>query len=97
MRFGGVGKKSCFTYGKARAGEDYDNYTNYIKGFLTAYNMIAEETYSITGTKPFNELLDWLDDYCETKQIDPLDKALLEMIDAHHEKRLKQPKKSAGR
>ena len=93
----GVGKKSCFAYSKARMEKDYENYTNYIKGFLTSYNMLADETYSITAAKPFNELLVWLDDYCETKQIDALEQALLELIDAHHEKRLKAPRSGSGR
>ena len=29
--------------------ENFDKYRNYIKGFITAYNIFTENTYSITG------------------------------------------------
>lgn len=93
----GVGKKSCFNYMQARAKDDYENYSNYIKGFLTAYNMMENDTYSITATKPFSQLLEWLDDQCELKQMNPLEQALLELIDDNFEKRLKSPRQSSGR
>lgn len=93
----GVGKKSCFKYIKARENNEYDAYSNYIKGFLTAYNMIEKDTYNITGNKPFNEILDWLDDECELKQMNPLEQALLELIDDNFEKRAKKARSSAGR
>ena len=93
----GIGLKSCFRYTQAREKDDYDNYTNYIKGFLTSFNMLSAETYNITGGKPFNELLEWIDDYCETQPIHALEQGLLEMIDAHQEKRTKKPSSGVSR
>ena len=93
----GLGKKSCFTYIQARDKNEYGDYTNYIKGFLTAYNMIEQETYSITATMRFNEILEWIDDECELKQVHPLEQALLALIDANYDKRLKRAKSSKGR
>ena len=93
----GIGKNSCFRYMKARENNDYEAYTNYIKGFLTAYNIIEKETYNITANKSFNEILEWLDDECELKQINPLEQALIGLIDENYEKRWKKAKKQGGR
>ena len=93
----GLGQKSCFAYTKARESNDYKNYSNYIKGFLTAYNMIEKETYSITSGMSFSEILEWIDDECELKQINPLEQALLGLIDAKYDNRLKKAKKRGGR
>ncbi len=94
----GVGKKSCFKYTKAREAEEYNNYLNYMKGFFTAFNMLQENTYSVSGKMTFNEILDWMDDYCETKQINALEQGLLEFVGDHEDSRLKQGKrKKIGR
>ncbi len=92
----GLGKKSCFKYSQAREKNEYDDFSNYIKGFLTAYNMIEEETYSISSAMPFKKILEWLDDECELKQVHPLEHALLAFIDAHYDKRLKKAKSGSG-
>lgn len=94
----GVGKKSCFKYTKAREADDYANYLQYIKGFLTAFNMLFEDTYSISGRMNFNEILEWMDDYCETSQINAFEQALLEFVGEHEDGRLKEAKsKRVGR
>lgn len=92
----GIGKKSCFTYIKAREKNEYDHFSHYIKGFLTAYNMIEKETYSISSAMPFTNILEWLDDECELKQVHPIEHALLAFIDAHYDKRLKRAKSAKG-
>ena len=93
----GVGSRSCFKYSKAREADAFDDYTNYIKGFITAFNMLTEDTYSITGNKNFNDLLTWLDDYCGEQQINALEQGLLELVAATEEDRLKKPRKNSGR
>ena len=93
----GVGSKSCFHYNKARETDKYDDYMNYIKGFLTAMNITEPETYSISGKMPFSEILAWLDDTCELKQTHSIEQALLEFIEEHYESRLRRARTSAGR
>ncbi|MDX1518989.1 MAG: hypothetical protein R3318_02620 [Gammaproteobacteria bacterium] len=83
----GVGKKACFHYNKARASNNDVAYTSYIKGFLTAFNITEPETYNISGTMKFQEILDWIDDSCELKQVHSLEQTLLEFIEAHYESR----------
>ncbi len=93
----GVGQKSCFHYNKARENDSYDNYTNYIKGFLTAFNITEPETYSISGSMPFNEILAWIDDSCELKQVHSLEQTLLEFIETHYESRMRRARTGLGR
>jgi len=93
----GVGKKSCFSYNKARENDDYDNYSNYIKGFLTAFNIMEPKTYSISGSMPFEKIIEWIDDSCELKQTHSIEQTLLEFIETHYESRLRRSKSSIGR
>ena len=93
----GVGKKSCFSYNKSRENNDYDNYSNYIKGFLTAYNITEPKTYSISGSMPFEKIIEWIDDSCELKQTHSIEQTLLEFIETHYESRLRRAKGSISR
>ena len=92
----GAGKKSCFSYSKARNGEDDSNYRHYIFGYLTAYNTQATDTYRISGSKDLNAVFAWLDDYCKEKPVHGFDQAMVEFIVEHHPKRYKRAQ-SAGR
>ena len=92
----GVGQKSCFSYSKARNGEDDSNYRHYIFGYLTAYNTQATDTYRISGSKDLNAVFAWLDDYCKEKPVHGFDQAMVEFIVEHHPKRYKRAQ-SAGR
>lgn len=93
----GVGKKSCYSYNKARVDNDYDNFSNYIKGFLTAYNIMEPKTYNISGSMSFEKIIEWIDDSCELKQTNSIEQTLLEFIETHYESRLRRSKNSAGR
>lgn len=93
----GVGKKSCFHYTKARENDDYAEYSSYIKGFLTAFNIIEPKTYNISGSMGFNEILDWIDDTCELKQIHSVEQTLLEFIEQHYDSRKRRANLGRGR
>ena len=91
----GKGRKSCFHYLQDRktaqeqdrkAAQD-DPYKHHIMGYLTAYNAIAPETYSITGNMKLDEVMVWMDDYCESQQMQSVDHALLEFIDDKYKTR----------
>ncbi|MBL1142457.1 MAG: hypothetical protein HND53_10535 [Proteobacteria bacterium] len=93
----GVGKKSCFGFNKEINGEDSDKYKHYIKGFLTAYNIFTEKTYSITGSMNENDVLEWLNEYCADNPMSGLETALLSFTFDHYDKRMKASGTAAGR
>ena len=69
--------------------ENFDNYRNYIKGYITAYNTFTENTYSITGNMKEKEIIEWLNNYCEENPMSSLDTALTNFIFDHFDKRMK--------
>jgi hypothetical protein len=93
----GVGKKSCFGFNKEINGEDSDRFRDYIKGFLTAYNMFTEKTFSITGNMNEDEVVNWLTEYCADNPMFGLETALLNFTFDHYDKRLKSSGRSVGR
>ncbi|MFK7793764.1 MAG: HdeA/HdeB family chaperone [Gammaproteobacteria bacterium] len=60
----GLGNLSC----KSFLSEDEEGaayYLSWLAGYMTAYNHLAEETYSIMGkTKTIGQIESWLRDYC---------------------------------
>lgn len=93
----GLGKKSCFGYSQAAAGNDFEKYKHYIKGFLTAYNIFTEKTYSITGKMNVNEVADWINEYCIENPMSGLETALINFTFEHYDKRMKSSGTSVGR
>lgn len=85
-----MGKKSCYSYTKAKGSDKQVLYDTFIMGYLTAYNAISAETYSISGSMTLSDILQWLDDYCELKPVHSFELALSEFLVAHKENRLKQ-------
>ncbi len=93
----GKGNKSCFNYLKDRGAGKDNTYKNYVMGYLTAYNTLAPETYNISGSMRLDDIMAWLDDYCDAKQVHGLEHSLIEFIGKHHEKRLRTPPGRIGR
>ena len=93
----GAGKKSCFGYNQDTANEEGQRYKHYIKGFLTAYNIFTERTYSISGNMNENQILEWIGDYCEENPLSTLENALTNFTFDHYDKRMKSSSSSAGR
>ena len=87
----GKGQKSCFRYLKERTGDENQAYREYLMGYLTAYNAATPETYSISGNMNLDEIIAWLDDYCDTNQMHGLEQSLLEFITSHYEDRYRTP------
>lgn len=86
----GKGGKSCYSYTKARNAEDVQSYKDYIMGYLTASNLRMEDTYSISAQMNINDILAWLDSYCETKPMISVEQSLTEFTITHYEKRAKR-------
>ncbi len=93
----GKGNKSCFSYLKEKNTAAHTAYQDYLKGYLTAYNTITPETYSISGKMDINEISEWMDDYCDKNQVHGFEQALVEFITQHHKSRLKTRPNRGGR
>ena len=93
----GKGGKSCFHYLKDRTANKDEPYKNYIMGYLTAYNAMTPETYSISRNMDLDEIMAWLDDYCDLKQMHGLEQSLIVFISTHYEKRHRTPPGGVGR
>ena len=93
----GEGQKSCYRYLKNRSGARDEAYKSYIMGYLTAYNAISPDTYSISRNMSLDEIMVWIDDYCGTNKIGGLEQSLLEFVGQHHENRYRQPPGRMGR
>jgi enolase len=93
----GVGKKACFGFNKAIVEDGNDKYKHYIKGFLTAYNIFTEKTYSITGRMKEDEVIEWLSEYCEENPMSGLENALVSFTFDNYDKRMKTSGTGAGR
>jgi hypothetical protein len=93
----GLGKKSCFGYSQEIAGDDAGKYKHYIRGFLTAYNIFTEKTYSISSNMNENQIIDWLNEYCGENPMSGLETALISFTFDHYDKRRKSSGSSVGR
>ena len=83
----GPGSASCNRYLQARLADEADPYKHYLMGWLSAYNQVTPDTYSLTGTMPITEILGWLDGFCDEHRLYGLNDALGEMAAELHERR----------
>ena len=86
----GKGNKSCHSYNISRNTDEEQRFKDYIMGYLTAFNFQMPDTYRIAGNMNLNEILAWLDDYCELKPVLAFEQSLANFIDEHHDKRMKR-------
>lgn len=87
----GEGGLSCFQFSKARAAEKDDQLKAYVRGYLTSYNTVSADTYSISGPMKMPEMMEWLDNYCDEKAIDSFDRAIQMLITDIENNRYKTP------
>lgn len=93
----GKGQKSCYRYLKDRSATAGEAYKDYIMGYLTAYNAMTPETFSISRNMNLDEIMTWLDDYCDLNQMHGLEQSLIEFVSTHYEKRYRAPPGRTGR
>lgn len=86
----GKGNKSCHNYNIARGTDQEELFKQYLMGYLTAFNIQMEATYRIAGRKDINDILIWLDDYCNSKPIVSFGKSLADFIIEHYDQRLEK-------
>lgn len=87
----GEGGLSCFQFSKARVAEKDEPFKAYLRGYLTSYNTLSDDTYSITGSMNLTEALEWIDNYCDEKSIDSFDRSIHMLITEIEGKRYKTP------
>lgn len=87
----GMGNSSCNAYNNDRAEGKTDPYKYYVMGYLTAYNVHQQETYSISGAQPMPDIMSWFDDFCTNNAIHSFESALVNYISENYPDRLKRP------
>lgn len=91
----GAGAKSCYTFNKRDEDQGKD-YRQYVMGYLTAYNALANETYSISAGEDLDAIMGWLARYCEEKPMHSFEQALVDYTSSHVDSRLKRPGGQVG-
>ena len=69
--------------------ENFDAYKNYMKGFLTAYNIFTEKTFSISGSMKEKQAVEWLNDYCKENPMSTVESALTSFTFEYYDNRMK--------
>ena len=61
-----VGGESCIDYLRARqlGGRQQSRFTEWVQGYLSAFNLIVPNTYDILGNRDFDKVVQWLDEHC---------------------------------
>ena len=77
--------------------ENFDTYKSYIKGYLTAYNIFTEKTFSITGSMKEKQVVEWLNDYCKENPMSSVENALTSFTFEHYDNRMKTSPVRRGR
>ncbi|MCH8079323.1 MAG: hypothetical protein IIA06_06035 [Proteobacteria bacterium] len=86
----GKGNKSCHSYNISRNTDEEQRFKDYIMGYLTAFNVQMPETYRISGNMKLDEILTWLDDYCQLKPIIAFEQSLADFIIENHNERMQR-------
>ncbi|MGH8245129.1 MAG: hypothetical protein ACREUU_01710 [Gammaproteobacteria bacterium] len=93
----GIGARSCHTFNQSIESGATDNYRNYIMGYLTAYNVVAQDTYRIAGDLDLDQIMAWIQDYCDLKPINSFEQALADFTAERAPTRVKQAPQPYGR
>lgn len=66
----GMGGSTCQNYLMARKKGTGDQlaYMDWVEGYLSAFNLIIDNTYDVMGGRKLNKALAWLDKYCQKYQ-----------------------------
>jgi len=86
----GKGNKSCHSYNISRDTDEEQRFKDYIMGYLTAFNVQMPETYRVSGSMNLDEILTWLDDYCQLKPVLAFEQSLADFIVENYDKRMKR-------
>ena len=76
----GLGNLSCKSFlNENENGAAY--YLSWLAGYMTAYNYLSEDTYSILGkTKTVDQIESWLHDYCTVNGDETFESAVRNLL-----------------
>ena len=76
----GLGNLSCNSFlNENENGAAY--YFSWLAGYMTAYNYLSEDTYSILGkTKTVDQIESWLHDYCTVNGDETFESAVRNLL-----------------
>ena len=60
----GVGSNTCKAFEAARSTGRITQYVVWTEAYLSAFNLIVPSTYNIAGESSFNQMMNWLGQYC---------------------------------
>lgn len=88
----GAGGRSCHQFLRAAADNaQAAEYRDYLMGYLTAINTLATDTYDTVGGESLETALAWINAYCAGHKIESFERALTQLVDAHHALRSRLP------
>lgn len=93
----GSGARSCASFLSKLGTDEEKVYRDYSKGYLTAFNALVEDTFSISNKDTMDDIFDFLQEHCELKQIDSFDAALIEYTASKFKARKKRSPTGSGR
>ena len=84
----GLGADTCVSF-LAVPSERRSLYYSWIAGYLTAYNYLVPDTYSVAEYTGLTRTNDWLERYCSKHPTDLLHQAIRSFLAERHRVRLK--------
>lgn len=84
----GLGGDTCVSF-LAVPPEQRSLYYSWIAGYLTAYNYLVPDTYSVAEYTGLTRTNDWFEDYCGKHPADLLHQAMRRFLAERHRVRLK--------
>ena len=86
----GLGNSTCKSFlSEDELGAAY--YLSWLAGYMTAYNFIQQETYSILGkSKDIHQVESWLRDYCVSNSTETFESASRKLLRSLKYFRIKQ-------
>ena len=88
----GAGARSCNQFaGSVDDDDTRASFRDFLMGYLTAYNTIAEDTYNALGPLDLDQALAWLDGYCAEHRMDSFERAVTQLVVGQHPARARVP------
>ena len=86
----GTGARSCNQFLSAEAdAAGRLAFRHFLMGYLSAQNTIQDDTYDTTGQMSLDDVLVWLNDYCDTHKLDSFERAISQFLVEHYDSRLR--------
>ncbi|HMM75726.1 MAG TPA: hypothetical protein PJ986_08460 [Gammaproteobacteria bacterium] len=78
----GVGQASCHQFDQAYAADEIAAFKAYLAGYLTAYNAMAKDVYTATGSNTLKDNLAALAAHCAKNPMDSYERGIQALLEA---------------